>query len=61
MKQKCTVGGLVKHKDGYGFKLSFTTPEKAQHYKDMFVWIIKDDHIGMVVERGYYDMEDMKR
>ena len=56
---KCTLGGIVKHrKGGYDFKTTFNSPETAQHYKDMMYWIINDDKIKTILERGYYDKEE---
>ena len=55
MKNKCVIGGILKHNDGYGFKITFNNPETAQHYKDMIGWIIKNDKINTVVKKSYYD------
>jgi len=59
---KCTIGGIVKHRrGGYGFKTTFTSPEIAQKYKDMFFWIIVNDDIKTTKETGYYDKEENKK
>lgn len=56
---KATLGGIVKHrKGGYGFKTTFCDPKTAQHYKDMFFWIITDDKIKTTKENGYYDKKE---
>ena len=49
------VGGIVKHKEGYGFKLIFADTYTANHYKDMFNFIINSDKIKTDVRKGYYD------
>ena len=52
------MGGIIKHKsnDGYGFKLSFSSPETANKYKDMMRWIIIHDGHPLIYKTGYYDM-----
>jgi hypothetical protein len=59
MKKKCTLGGILKHKDnGYGFKVSFSDVEAAQYYKDMIFWIIKNDKVSINIEKGYFDSKE---
>jgi len=50
------MGGILNHTDGYGFKMVFQTSEEAQHYKEMFTWIIKSDKYKITNKKGYYDV-----
>ena len=56
----CRIGGIVKHKHGYGFKVTFTNKKHANKYKDTLYWIIKNDNIPIVRNIGYHDMEEYK-
>ena len=57
-KPCCIVGGIIKHKDGIGFKISFSNAALACKYKDMFTWIVKDDKVSVDVKKGYYDKKE---
>ena len=50
-----TMSGIIKHSKGYGFKITFPTIKKANHYKDMLHWLIKDDNIPLIYNTGHYD------
>ena len=55
MRKRCVFSGIVKHKDGIGFKVTFDKPETANMYKDMFRFIVKNDGFKIEDKRGYYD------
>ena len=54
----CRIGGIVKHRNGYGFKVTFTNKKHANKYKDMLFWIICNDNISTVKNVGYHDLEE---
>ena len=53
--EKIIMGGIVKHSKGIGFKVTFTSPETANKYKDMFRWILVNDNHPLIYLKGYYD------
>jgi len=55
---KAIVGGIVKHRYGVGFKITFPNRRLANKYKEMFDYIIKSDNIKTEVKNGYYDEVD---
>ena len=55
---KVTLGPIVKHKDGIGFKLTYPTIEMANKHKDMMRWILLDEGYKVVSKTGYHDMEE---
>ena len=55
VKPRCIIGGIVRHKGGYGFRLTFDTVKLAQKYKEAFNWYIENDRIRVDVKKGYYD------
>jgi len=57
-RESCTVGGIIRMNRGTGFKLSFSNVELTRKYKDMFIWILKDDNFNMNVQRGYFDEKE---
>jgi len=54
-EKSCIIGGIVKHSNGVGFKLTFNNAELANKYKDMFRWILVADGVEVVYKLGYYD------
>jgi hypothetical protein len=52
----CIIGGIVRHRHGYGFRISFSNPNVARKYKEAFQWYIEADDIEVETKRGYYDM-----
>lgn len=55
--KKATIGGIVKQHGGVGFRVTFDNKAQAQKYKDMFMWILKDDKFKLTVKGGYYDKQ----
>jgi len=55
------MGGIIKHKNGYGFKITFTDSSLANKYKDMFRWIIINDNIPLIYNTGYYDKKEYEK
>ena len=56
MSESCHLGGIVKHKNyGFGFKISFNSPELAQNYKEMIGWFVVNDKMILSEDKGYYD------
>ena len=41
--KKCTIGRIVKHSRGYGFKITFDNFDEANKYKDQVYYIINVD------------------
>lgn len=60
VKSKVIIGGIIKHKDGIGFKLTFEDAEQANRAKDMFRWILLDDNMNVITNKGYHDDKEMK-
>jgi len=59
MKKKTWIGGIIKHNhNGIGFKLTFKTKKEAQHYKEMIIFILKNDNYHIKQKEGYYDNKD---
>jgi len=54
-KQKITMGGIIKHSKGVGFKITFQDQNTANKYKDMFRWILINDNHPLIYNLGYYD------
>lgn len=50
------VGGIIKHADRIGFKISFPNKEIAQKYKEAFIWYMESDGYKIDNKRGYYDV-----
>ena len=57
---KIILGGIINHKHGIGFKITFPDKEMANHYKDMVRWILLDDKLNVATNRGYFDDKEMK-
>jgi len=55
LNNKIIIGGIIKHKHGRGFKITFPDKETANKYKDMFKWILADDGYLIDMDTGYYD------
>jgi len=55
LKHRSIIGGIVKHKGGYGFRITFDTVKHSQKYKDMMMWILESDKFRVDVKKGYYD------
>ena len=59
---KVIMGGIIKHSKGYGFKLTFPSPETANKYKDMIRYILTSDNIPLIYNTGYQrDQNDYHR
>ena len=57
---KVIIGGIIKHNNtGIGFKITFPNKELANHYKDMFRWILLDDKLTVATNIGYHDNKEM--
>ena len=54
--KKIKMSGIIKHTDGYGFKITFPSPETANKYKDMVRWLFISDGYPLIYKTGYYDM-----
>jgi len=54
-KGKIKIGGIIKHNNGIGFKITFPDQNTANKYKDMFRWIIINDNHPLIYNLGYYD------
>ena len=52
------MGGIIKHRSGYGFKITFASPETANKYKDMTRWILVNDGFPLTYNTGYHDKKD---
>jgi len=52
------VGGILRHNRGTGFKITFNNVKLSRKYKDMIIWILKDDKFNVRVERGYHDKKE---
>jgi hypothetical protein len=48
-------------KEGKGFKTIFNDVKTAQSYKDMFIWILKNDKFDVDIRLGYYDDKERIR
>jgi hypothetical protein len=57
-KKQVILGGVIKHNNGIGFKITFQDQATANKYKDMMRWIIKNDKHPVVYKTGYYDIYD---
>ena len=57
-RPRVTVGGIIRHSRGTGFKITFSSVDLARKYKDMFTWILKDDKLNVRMERGYFDKKE---
>ena len=56
----CTLGGIVKHSNGIGFKATFKDKTQANKYKDMLRHILASDGFKTAYKQGYYDIYDEK-
>jgi hypothetical protein len=50
-----TIGRIIKHSNGIGFKVTFNTKEEAQKYKDEIYFIISVDGYKIDNKGGCYD------
>jgi len=60
-KSTCEFGGILNYNHGVGFKVIFNGSDKnknAQHYKDMFKWIIESDDFKVKSKNGYFDRKE---
>ena len=60
-KFTCEFGGILNYNHGVGFKVIFNGSDKnknAQHYKDMFKWIIESDDFKVKSKNGYFDRKE---
>ena len=54
-KTNVIMGGIIKHNNGIGFKITFQDQNTANKYKDMFRWILVHDGYPLIYNLGYYD------
>jgi len=56
-KNKCEISGIIKNNGGnyYGFNMRFQTPQLAQHYKEMIIYILKSDELKLNIRKAIYD------
>ena len=54
-QEKIKISGIVKHKDGLGFKITFKNQETANKYKDMIRWILAHEKYPVEYKIAYYD------
>jgi len=53
------IGPITRDiKEMYGFRINFNKPETAQHYKEMFTYIINSDNIKTTSRMGYHDKKE---
>lgn len=57
-RPQVVMGGIINHKQGVGFKITFIDKIQAQKYKDMFRWILLDDNMNVVTNLGYHDSKE---
>ena len=60
-KPTCEFGGILNYNHGVGFKVIFSgvnAVKKAQHYKDLFKWVIECDNLKIKSKNGYHDRKD---
>lgn len=55
--KKCNVGPVIKHMNGYGFKITMPTPEEAKSYKELNIFIIKHDGYKIEDKKGFHERE----
>ena len=53
--KKIILGGIIKHTNGVGFKITFPDQKTANTYKDMIRWILINDGHPLIYNLGYYD------
>lgn len=53
--RKLVIGGIVKHSDGYGFKLTFQNKELAQFYYKMVLTVLEDDFKDITILHSAFD------
>lgn len=58
MSESCHIDGIVKHKNGFGFKISFSDVKDAQRYKEMIGWFAVDEKLVVDEDKGYYDRKE---
>lgn len=54
----CHLGPIIKHMNGYGFKVTFNTPEEAKEYKEMNAVIIRHDGFRVYNKKGFHERTD---
>jgi hypothetical protein len=57
MKQ-CEIGGIISHRDGYGFKIRFDTIKQAQYYKGLLAYALREDKYKIKNNKGYHDKKE---
>jgi len=61
MKETVTLGGVIKHTNGIGFKITCNNTNDANHIKDMLRWIlVNEENKKIIYNQGYYDLYDEK-
>lgn len=49
----CRISTILKHINGYGFKITFNTPEEAKEYKNMNDVIINMMVTGFITKKEF--------
>jgi len=60
LKPSCHLGPIIKHMNGYGFKVTFNTSDEAQRYKEMTSWIIEHDKYKIYNKKGFHEKNGEK-
>jgi len=56
-----TLGGIIKHTNGHGFKITCNDTQTANRIKDMIRWILENEFkYKLVYNQGVYDIYDEK-
>lgn len=56
--EELVVGGIIASDGKPCFKIVFPNQELAWKYKEMFVWILKDDKYKVKVNHAYFDKKN---
>jgi hypothetical protein len=51
--KKCVIGRILKHKEGYGFKVTFLNFTEAKKYKEQVSFVIQIDGYDIISSKGY--------
>lgn len=56
MKKTVHLGGIINRRQlGVGFDIIFKTKDEAQRYKEMLMFILKNDKYNVETAMGYHD------
>ena len=58
MLKPCHLGPIIKHMNGYGFKVTFNTSKEANEYKHMNAIIIRSDGYKVYNKKGFHEREE---